>query len=472
MPVSEDQKTPANRKTPAAASTPLSATPAGSSLTSTSFEQRIDEVQIPLGYNLPGNPHELELLWHEAQSALQSFLHDQGWHQPPQGSENPLFLVYQCEHRGHRQRGIIGLCDASEVHATVLAHEHIRSDRAGQIARWQDTMRLQWTPVFLSYRQSAPLTHCLAEYSAHTPVFQYVTIDSRRVSLWKIQDPEGLTKIRNMIRNIPHLYIADGHHRAEACRLSSPRSDMGGIRPMLSVLIADRDLRVYPFYRRIRNDQSPLPFWEILDRLRSLFKLKPCSLEQMFYQYLPARHFLLVHKEACWLLQPLTPMAKTVSPEKGTVTLATNAAEGPRSGSPPKALEQNDSQSDGHEPQSDGHEPQSDGHEKNAPETPEAAPDVLDVLDVQWLQDHVLAPICGITDPATDPRLDFGSMNISLDAFKKILNQATTEFILVPRAPSTEEVFRFADQGLILPPKSTSFEPKIPSGLVTFLHSP
>lgn len=174
---------------------------------------------------------------------------------------------------------------------------------------------------------------------------------------------------------------------------------------MLAVLMSDRDLKIYPFYRRIRNDQGPIPFWEILDKLKAIFRLKPCSMEQMFYQYLPAGHFLLVHKEACWLLQPLTP------------TL-TN----------PKTQEQS---------------------------------------DTQWLQEHVLAPICGINDPTTDPRIDFGTMNLTLEHFKAIL-QAATEFILIPRAPSPEDVFRTADRKEFMPPKSTSFEPKMPSGLVVY----
>jgi uncharacterized protein (DUF1015 family) len=90
------------------------------------------------------------------------------------------------------------------------------------------------------------------------------------------------------------------------------------------------------------------------------------------------------------------------------------------------------------------------------------------IPDVLWLQKFVLWPICGISDPTSDSRIDFGTMNISLENFKAILQEAATEFILIPRAPSSEDVFRTADRREFMPPKSTSFEPKMPSGLVVY----
>ena len=359
-------------------------------------ETLIQRVQLPLNPHKGSDPLAAEAATQEAVQAFQQMLEEGIWGQKP---EQPLLVGYQCQFRGHTQRGLIGLCDATEVGTTILPHENIRQDRALDIQRWQNMLHCQWTPVYLSYRFNADLNHALTNIWSQTNYHHYVMKDGARIDLWPIQSPAVVENLLRCVQKLPLLYIADGHHRAGACQKLEIQD---GIRPMLSVLVSDRDLRVYPFYRRILNDQSPLPFWDILDQLKSLFRLKPCSLEQMFYQYLPAGHFLLVHREACWILQPLHPV-----------------------------------------------DPQ--------------------IPDVQWLQEQVLGPICGIGDPGSDPRLDFGSMNIPLDAFRSILYQAQTEFILVPRAPSPEEVFRTADRGEIMPPKSTSFEPKIPSGLVAFL---
>lgn len=364
---------------------------------SEAFLDQIDHVQAPLNPLAGNDPLTLESLNTQAHHALSLMLSNGAWTRP---SNNPMLVGYQCEFRGDTQRGLIGLCDAAQIGKEILPHEDIRQERAQRIEEWQKKMQCQWTPVFLSYRHDTSLTHLLNKVWSQKEHTTYGMKDGSRISLWPITDTQFIHQLLEAVRQLPSLYIADGHHRAGACQNTETNL---GFHPMLSVLVSDRDLRVYPFYRRILNDQSPLPFWDILDQLKLLFRLKPCSLEQMFYQYLPAGHFLLVHRDACWLLQPLHPVDHTLS-------------------------------------------------------------------DVQWLQDLVLGPVCGITDPSSDPRLDFGSMNIPLEAFKKIVHQAKTEFILVPRAPSPEEVFRTADRGDNMPPKSTSFEPKIPSGLVAYFE--
>ena len=76
-------------------------------------------------------------------------------------------------------------------------------------------------------------------------------------------------------------------------------------------------------------------------------------------------------------------------------------------------------------------------------------------LDVSVLQDIVLGPILGIGDPRTDSRIDFVGGIRGLKELER-------------RAESIEELFAVADAGLLMPPKSTWFEPKLRSGL--FIH--
>ena len=374
----------------------------------------VHKAQRPLGRIDSSDPNYHEEINQKAKAALDAIMDRALW-QP--STDEPSYILYQSTYRGLNQTGIIGLCDAAQIGKYILPHEQIRQDRAATITSWLQRMKVQWTPVFLSYRHHHGL-HTLQSSAIKNPCdYQYVLANNTRVSLWLISEPKQREAFREAIASIPCLYIADGHHRAAACQGLQPSSASANPspeqplpqspeHPMLAVLMSDRELKIYPFYRRIRNDQGPVPFWEILDKLKVIFRLKPCSLEQMFYQYLPAGHFLLVHKEACWQLQPLSqkwnkPMADALS-------------------------------------------------------------------DVQWLQENVLAPICGINDPTTDPRIDFGSMNLTLENFKVILQEASTEFILIPRAPSSEDVFRTADRREYMPPKSTSFEPKMPSGLVVY----
>ena len=89
-------------------------------------------------------------------------------------------------------------------------------------------------------------------------------------------------------------------------------------------------------------------------------------------------------------------------------------------------------------------------------------------LDVSILQDHLLAPILGIGDPRTDKRIDFvGGIRGLQELEKRASSDMEIAFSMYPT--SMQELFQVADAGLLMPPKSTWFEPKLRSGL--FLHS-
>jgi uncharacterized protein (DUF1015 family) len=90
---------------------------------------------------------------------------------------------------------------------------------------------------------------------------------------------------------------------------------------------------------------------------------------------------------------------------------------------------------------------------------PEAVPDDLYAgLDVNLLQSLILEPLFGITDEGRDDRLHFvpdrRDREVECDAW------------FLPYPASVAEVMAVADAGLTMPPKSTWFAPKVPSGLV------
>ncbi len=88
-------------------------------------------------------------------------------------------------------------------------------------------------------------------------------------------------------------------------------------------------------------------------------------------------------------------------------------------------------------------------------------------LDVALLQDNLLGPVLGIEDPRTDKRIDFIGGIRGLEELKRRVDGGmAVAFALYPT--SIEELFAVADAGLLMPPKSTWFEPKLRSGL--FIH--
>ena len=93
--------------------------------------------------------------------------------------------------------------------------------------------------------------------------------------------------------------------------------------------------------------------------------------------------------------------------------------------------------------------------------------DPIGCLDVSILQNNVISPIFDIHDPRTDKRIDFVGGISGLDELEKRCSEdMKLAFAMYPT--TMEELMNIADADMIMPPKSTWFEPKLLSGL--FIH--
>jgi uncharacterized protein (DUF1015 family) len=95
------------------------------------------------------------------------------------------------------------------------------------------------------------------------------------------------------------------------------------------------------------------------------------------------------------------------------------------------------------------------------------ADDPVARLDVSILQNNILGPILGITNPRTDKRIDFvgGARGLS-ELEKRVAQDMKIAFAMYPT--TIADLMAIADAGRIMPPKSTWFEPKLRSGI--FIH--
>ena len=93
--------------------------------------------------------------------------------------------------------------------------------------------------------------------------------------------------------------------------------------------------------------------------------------------------------------------------------------------------------------------------------------DPVKCLDVSILQDNLLDPVLNIKDPKTDDRIDFiGGIRGLNELEKRANSDMCIAFAMYPT--TIDELMAIADANLIMPPKSTWFEPKLLSGL--FIH--
>ncbi|MDB5004419.1 MAG: hypothetical protein JWQ34_2644 [Mucilaginibacter sp.] len=93
-------------------------------------------------------------------------------------------------------------------------------------------------------------------------------------------------------------------------------------------------------------------------------------------------------------------------------------------------------------------------------------------VDAAILQDRVLWPFFGISDPKADPRLKCIGGGQAMTALLAFIAEhpCSVAFTLYPMAVT--ELLAVARAGEILPPKSTWIDPKVPYGLILYQHEP
>ncbi len=324
--------------------------------------------------------------------------------------EEPVFYVYRQVMDGRGQAGIVGCVSVDEYGSgTIKKHELTRVEKEQDRIRHFDVCDANTEPVFLTYRSRERLTALMEEaMAASAPLFDFISGDGIRHQLWRVGQ-SAAAAVEQAFREVPCLYIADGHHRsASAYRVGLKRReenpDWTGEEEFnffMAVIFPDDQLRVFD-YNRVVRDLNGLTAEEFLDALaRAGFRV-----ERMDSAAAPGqKHQFTMFLEGAWYRLTL---------EKPT-----------------------------------------------DPRDPVAS------LDVSVLQDRVLAPILGIRDPRTDSRIDFIG---GIRGLKELERRASTDmkaaFAVYP--VDLSDLFTISDAGQIMPPKSTWFEPKLGSGL--FLH--
>ncbi len=92
-----------------------------------------------------------------------------------------------------------------------------------------------------------------------------------------------------------------------------------------------------------------------------------------------------------------------------------------------------------------------------------------DRLDVGRLTEFILDPLLGITDPRRDPNIDFVGGIRGTDELELFVREGKAEMAISMYPTSIQELVDISDAGLLMPPKSTWFEPKLRSGLLVHL---
>ncbi|MBE5833228.1 MAG: DUF1015 domain-containing protein [Butyrivibrio sp.] len=320
------------------------------------------------------------------------------------------YYIYEQTMNGRTQTGIVGLSSIDDYLSGVIKkHENTREDKEIDRINHVDTCNAQTGPIFLCYRNDDRITQILNKTKESVPVYDFVSEGNVLSRVWIIDQKDDIDAVSKAFSEMEHTYIADGHHRcASAVKVGLKRRE--------SSAAQDHD-QEYDFFLSVLFPDKELQIMDYNRVVKDLNGLRP----DLFLARLKEK-FVVTESDV-----PVRPDKKgnfgMYLDEKWYILEATSDI---------------------------------------------IDIDVVEGLDVSILQNEVLYPILGIKDPRTDKRIDFIGGIRGLDELEKRCHEdMRVAFSMHPT--SIDELFAVADQGRLMPPKSTWFEPKLLSGM--FIHA-
>ena len=322
-------------------------------------------------------------------------------------SESCLY-IYRLASDTHEQTGVVACCSLDEYEAGLIKkHEKTRPDKVRDRTDHLLTVRAQTGLIFLAFRSTAAIDGLIAEAVTRQPLYDFRGPDGIRQSMWRIAET---AKLVDAFSELPALYIADGHHRAESAEQA--REILRERNPghtgdeeynfVVAGLFPAGQLKILA-YNRVVTDLRGLSDDELFAGLAREFDVSPSD------RTTPASHgeICMYYKQQWYRLL-----------FRGTFTDDTDPAER---------------------------------------------------LDVSILQEHILKSVLGINDVRTDRRIAFVGGARGTDGLQRAVDsgKAALAFSLFPT--TMDDLLAVSDAGEIMPPKSTWFEPKLKDGLLIHL---
>jgi uncharacterized protein (DUF1015 family) len=317
--------------------------------------------------------------------------------------EKPCLYLYSQQMGDHLQYGIVAGCHIEDYeNGLIKIHEKTREDKERDRTRYVDELNANTGPVFLTCKDSELVGSLMEQIAANEPLYKFTAPDGIIHTVWKVEETGAFAAA---FAEVPAFYVADGHHR------SASAAAVGRMRREAN---PNHDgSEPYNWFLAVIFPESQL---KILPYNRVLFSLNDRT-EEEFFQTLEKSFTVEANGKK-------TPDAS------GSVCMYISG--------------------------------------KWYELTPkEAIPtDPVGALDVSVLQERVLDPIFGIDDPRISNDIDFvGGIHGTAELERRVdEGEAAVAFSLYPT--TIAQLMDVADAGLLMPPKSTWFEPKLRSGLL------
>lgn len=323
------------------------------------------------------------------------------------------YYLYRQIMGNHEQYGLVAAISIDDYWSgKIKIHELTREKKEKDRITHVMTTRANTGPVFLTYRSSDEIDSLLELETKKEPEYDFYDEYNIRHTAWLIQSGDAKDKITRAFSEIPVAYVADGHHRSKSAaetgkKLREQNADFTGeegFNYFLCVLFPHNQLKILDYNRVVATLAGKTP-QEILTYLKQYFDVNQAA----------------NHEQAKPLQKGLFGMY--LDNQWYTLKIKDSFVQ------------------------------------KNNP---------VHSLDISILQNLVLDPVFGIKDPRTDESIDFVGGIRGLEELEKRVQSGEMKIAFALHPVSIDELMNIADAGLIMPPKSTWFEPKLRSGL--FIH--
>lgn len=223
------------------------------------------EIDLP-----PGTDLYAPEVYAKGQENFQQLIADGALYQDPQ----PSFYLYRQIMGQHSQVGLVAAASCDEyLRGVIKKHELTRVDKEDDRVRHIETLNAQTGPVFLTYRAVPALDELIAQKITGTPAVDFTGKDGVRHTSWAVTDAASLKTIEAEFAKIPHLYIADGHHRSAAAgRVFQARKGAGHSGTFLTVIFPHNQMQILP-YNRVLKDLNGLSPSQLLAKLEAVFTI-------------------------------------------------------------------------------------------------------------------------------------------------------------------------------------------------------
>ena len=323
--------------------------------------------------------------------------------------QEPVFYIYELIMDGRSQTGIVATVSVDDyIDGTIMKHENTLEAKEQDRINHIYYCNAQTGPIFLAYRDRAVINDIVSRVKSQDKTYGFTAEDGVTHNVWIIDDASDIAAIRSQFDSEDKIYIADGHHRAASAVKVGLRK-----REENPGYTGEEE---FNYFLSVLFPESEL---EILPYNRVVKDLNGMSTQE-FLDSVGESYDIQESEEA---FQP---------DSKGEVGLYID-----------------------------------DKWYKLSIHSELRSDDPVEGLDVSLLQNYILTPILGIEDPRTDSRIDFvGGIRGLGELERRVHTDMKLAFSMYPT--SIQELFGVADAGLLMPPKSTWFEPKLRSGI--FIH--